>query len=213
MRVSPQKRAANRRNALKSTGPKTSAGRRASAQNATRHGLSVPLPPPLAGPVQQQLVQLIMSDGFDHDVAHNLAGKIIEYERNILYLQEIYHKDIVQANDPSSERGAAILEQEERQAGLIDILTDIERQECEVKKQGLEFEQLGLEIEQLDLEVINPEKLQKQNQKLLRALHQTKSAGKRMLKSKKNLEVNRIANSQRYFKRASNQLIKALKRL
>ena len=213
MRASPKKRAANRRNALKSTGPRTASGRRASAQNATRHGLSVPLPPPLVDPVQQQLVELIMSDGFDHDVAHNLAGKIIEYERNILYLHDIYHEDIIQANDPNSERGAAILEQKKRQAGLIDILTDIERQKLEVKKHGLEVEQLGVEIEQLDLEVINHEKLQKQNQQMLRALHQTKSAGKRMLRSKKNQEVNRIANSQRYFKRASNQLIKALRRL
>ena len=213
MRISLKKRAANRRNALQSTGPRTALGRRVSAQNATRHGLSVPLPPPLVDPVQQQLVQLIMTDGFDHDVAHNLAGKIIEYERNILYLQKIYHEDIIQGNDPSSERGAVILEQKKRQAGLIDILTDIERQELEVKKQGLEVEQLGLEIEQLDLEVINPEKLQKQNQQMLRALHQTKSAGKRMLRSEIKHEVSRIGASQRYFKRASNQLIKALRRL
>jgi hypothetical protein len=37
--------AANRANALKSTGPRTSAGRATSSRNAYRHGLSVPMAP------------------------------------------------------------------------------------------------------------------------------------------------------------------------
>ena len=141
MRVSLRKRAANRRNALKSTGPKTTSGRRVSSQNAVRHGLSVPPPPQLVDPVQQQLVELIVSDGFEYEIANDLAGKIIDYERNLLYLKEIYINDKVLANDPGTEKGAAIIQQKE------------------------------------------------------------------------NDRVSRIANSQRYFKRASNQLIKALRRL
>ena len=141
MRVSLRKRAANRRNALKSTGPKTTSGRRLSSQNAVRHGLSVPPSPQLVGPVQQQLVQLIVSDGFEYEIANDLAGKIIEYERNLLYLKEIYKNDKELANAPGTEKGAAIIQQKE-----ID-------------------------------------------------------------------RVSKVANSQRYFKRASNQLIKTLKRL
>jgi hypothetical protein len=41
--VSDQKPRANRRNAQKSTGPKTADGRSRSAQNAFRHGLSLPV--------------------------------------------------------------------------------------------------------------------------------------------------------------------------
>jgi hypothetical protein len=36
--------AANRLNAMKSTGPRTAAGRRKSSRNAYRHGLSLPMP-------------------------------------------------------------------------------------------------------------------------------------------------------------------------
>lgn len=206
MSVSQKKRAANRRNALKSTGPKTVSGKRVSAQNATRHGLSVPLPPQLVEPVQQQLVELIVSDGFDHEIAHSLAEKIIDYERNLLYLQKIYHEDIALANDPRSERGAAVLEKEERQKGLVDTLTDIEQQKHKV-------ELLGLDIEQLELEAKKQEELHKQNQKLFRALNQLQRAGTRMIKSKNKDNIKRIGTSERYFKRASNQLIKALRRL
>lgn len=39
--TSPRKQEANRRNASKSTGPRTAAGKRASARNAVRHGLSI----------------------------------------------------------------------------------------------------------------------------------------------------------------------------
>lgn len=42
--VSERRLAANRANALKSTGPKTAAGKRQSAQNARRHGLRAAAP-------------------------------------------------------------------------------------------------------------------------------------------------------------------------
>ena len=41
--ITPRKRIANRRNAQKSSGPKTEDGKRRSAVNAMQHGLSVPL--------------------------------------------------------------------------------------------------------------------------------------------------------------------------
>jgi hypothetical protein len=41
--TSARKRRANRANALRSTGPKTAAGRSVSARNARRHGLRIPL--------------------------------------------------------------------------------------------------------------------------------------------------------------------------
>lgn len=192
MRVSPQKRAANRRNALKSTGPKTVLGRRASAQNSFQHGLSVPLPTHLADPVQHKLVQLIISDGFDHEVADNLAHKMIEYERNMQYLNEIFQNDIALANDPSTKRGAAILEQEEIQEDLFNILK---------------------EIEQDELRVMNRLGLYPPDRKLLQAIKQCKKLCKGLIRLNKMFEIKRTNIPQRYFKRASNQLIKALKRL
>lgn len=43
MTTTPRQLAANRRNALLSTGPKTTTGKRSSSRNAHRHGLSIPV--------------------------------------------------------------------------------------------------------------------------------------------------------------------------
>jgi hypothetical protein len=96
MRVSLKKRAANRRNAQKSTGPKTELGRHISAQNATRHGLSVPLPQYLINLIVEELAELIMRDGVEQLTAYDLAEMIVEYERNLLFLREIIidNKDV-----------------------------------------------------------------------------------------------------------------------
>ncbi len=50
--VTPKQLAANRANALKSTGPRTAAGRARSARNATRHGVFVSVDAMAAGDVQ-----------------------------------------------------------------------------------------------------------------------------------------------------------------
>lgn len=192
MRVSPKKRAANRHNALKSTGPKSMSGRRVSARNATRHGLSVPLPTHLVEPVQQQLVELIMSDGFDHEVAHNLAEKIIEYERNILYLNDIIDTETISPYDPGDRKRAAIHQLKERQERLANTLEDIIQQELEVE---------------------NREGLHAEDQELPKTLNQVQQVGKGLIRAERMLELKRKVTSQRYFKRASNQLIKALRQL
>ena len=106
MLVSPKKRAANRRNALKSTGPKSGPGRRVSAQNATRHGLSVPLPQHLIDPLQAELAQLITSDGIPLETARDLAQKIIDYERNMAYLRIELIIEVFETQAEDEEEGS-----------------------------------------------------------------------------------------------------------
>lgn len=183
MRVSPKKRAANRRNALKSTGPKTASGRRTSSQNSIRHGLSVPLPAPLVEPIQQQLLQLIMSDGCDQETAYTLAAKIVEYERNIMYLLNIFKKNAILPSDLDKRRGA-ISRHHDKDRGPADILADIERHEVHVE-----------------------------DRELRKDLTTLKSICRVLIRSEERNEANKITDSRRYFKRASNQLIKALRRL
>jgi hypothetical protein len=82
--ASPDTRRANRKNALKSTGPRTDIGKRVAAGNAKRHGLSVP---PGPGLERQMLVltEIVESEGIDHSHARDLDLKIMEDERNLAY--------------------------------------------------------------------------------------------------------------------------------
>ena len=77
----------------------------------------------------------VLMPGTTYDVAHNLAEKIIDYERKLSYLQEIYQNEIISPYAPDHSRGAAFLQPGERQEELVDILRDIEQQALEVKNQ------------------------------------------------------------------------------
>ncbi|KZD20722.1 hypothetical protein [Tardiphaga robiniae] len=68
---------ANRRNAAKSTGPRTTAGKRKSAKNSLRHGLNVPLPEYSA--VVGKLAELLVNDlvGVDVEEAAIEAARAI----------------------------------------------------------------------------------------------------------------------------------------
>jgi len=87
--TSPKKRAANRANALKSTGPKSELGKRRVAVNATQHGLSLPID---ASIYQREIsaVSLLIRDECESDAqACELAKRIIDFERNEAYLMEL----------------------------------------------------------------------------------------------------------------------------
>ena len=70
------------------------------------------------------------------------------------------------------------------------------------------------EIEQLELELKSRQICQDHLKNKLQFLNQVKETCQGMIyRIEKMPDINRAANAQRYFKRASNQLIKALKRL
>jgi len=83
---SPSQRAANRANSLKSTGPRTRSGKLRSSINATKHGLSLPLNETLFGQRIRAVAELIKDDCADEALAFELAKRIIDYERNEAYL-------------------------------------------------------------------------------------------------------------------------------
>lgn len=80
---SPRRWAANRRNARASTGPKSTAGKRAASQNAVRHRLSVPLPASLLDPLRDEVAGLLLVSALPREQVDDLAEKIIEFERNM----------------------------------------------------------------------------------------------------------------------------------
>ena len=87
--TSPAKIRANRRNARKSTGPRTRAGKATVARNALRHGLTVPV---LADPtLAREVVDLARAieisvtgaeaDAAGHDLACRIAEAMIDFRR------------------------------------------------------------------------------------------------------------------------------------
>jgi hypothetical protein len=81
--TTPRQLRANRSNCLRSTGPKTGAGRAKSAQNARRHGLRVPLVyDPALAKEAEQLAQRIAA-GFGPEFME-LARRIAEAEVDVL---------------------------------------------------------------------------------------------------------------------------------
>lgn len=177
MLVSPNKISANRRNALKSTGPKTARGRNTSAQNATRHGLSVPLPPYLNDPILQELSLLIGRDGIEADIAHDIAQKIIEYERTVSFLRHVCEHDmgIDQGSKTNKTNGNAHWQDE-----FENMLADIYAKHL----RGMPWEF---------------ENMQRLTTQMNTIIYKTKK--------------DELVRSLRYLKRASNQLIKALRHL
>jgi hypothetical protein len=70
----------NRCNALKSTGPRSTAGKRASSQNSRKHGLkSVPVFE--SSPEYQALVDLIAEEGFSAFACADIAAGLLNYRR------------------------------------------------------------------------------------------------------------------------------------
>lgn len=86
---SPQRRRANRANALRSTGPRSAAGKRAASLNATRHGLSVPTDPNVLGPQALRVAELVALEGIAPARARELTGLIIDFERNLSMQREL----------------------------------------------------------------------------------------------------------------------------
>ena len=92
--LSPKQRAANRANALKSTGPRSNEGKFSAKLNATKHGLSLPVDGLLLAD-QIQTISALISDDCGADVqANELARRIIDFERNEAFLSDYDEQDV-----------------------------------------------------------------------------------------------------------------------
>jgi hypothetical protein len=83
--TSLQKRAANRANARKSSGPKSDPGKSRSSLNSVKHSLTRPIDGLPWGDHLCTLAKLLEQEGFSSDDAIDLARKILDYERNVDY--------------------------------------------------------------------------------------------------------------------------------
>ena len=185
---SPQKRQANRRNALKSTGPRSRRGKQSSSLNSLRHGLSgggADLR--LNDPDVSAIAVLIALDGVDPQQATELAIKIIDYEKNLAYQRQLLDGSALQTL-PEPDLQALLKTYFGREIKFLDDLAEEE------------FEQTG-RYNLRDLKFVYRMKL-KMTRMVLRPYRQRQRE-----------HAKGVANSVRYLKRSGNQLIKSLRAL
>ena len=80
MTPNPRRSLANQSNALKSTGPRSVAGKRASSQNSRKHGLNSA--PDFESSLEyRELVELIAEEGFSAFACADIAAGLLNYRR------------------------------------------------------------------------------------------------------------------------------------
>lgn len=185
--ASPQRRQANRRNALRSTGPKSDSGKKRSAANALSHGLSAPIELQSTEPLLIAISNCIDQDVHDLQAAQEIARRIFDYERNLAYQRELFVPQFnLRRANAAEEKGVRALFGAE-----LDMMDDyLEAQR--IFKQPIAKKDLNF--------VLNTK------HKMLKLWSKVDAREQRE-------RAKEERNSVRYLKRASNQLIKVLKAL
>lgn len=177
--LSHQKLRANRLNSQRSTGPKSTQGKRKVSGNALRHGLSTPLDPSIVANHWPELVSVIKCEGFEAHTAQMLATKILEYERNEVFQVCQYAQSVdilIPGITPTDSQDQSFRSMMTMLLDLIDYHRFFRGSAFDEEK---EFGRMK------------------------------RSFGKHFIKAQSQ-EADR---AKRFFKRASNQLIKALRQL
>lgn len=182
--TSLKQRAANRRNARHSTGPRTEDGQRRVSMNALKHGLTAPIEATPWASAVGDVEALLAADGFAAEEGRELARRIVEYERNAQYQRQRF---LGEAINPAP----AVVISAELQADLQEIDDLMEFAELEDDAATLRF-------------------AQSQSLKLVK-LHERIAARKKRINAREATEA--LKSADRYHRRAANQLIKQLKSL
>ncbi len=122
---------ANRLNARLASGPKTQEGRRRSAVNARKHGLTQPVQVSEFGRHLPALEALILRDGCDPSQARVLALCILDYERNVQNLKAQFEWSEPQGLQlhESEQAGEADVASARKVAGIVSASVDFSRRD------------------------------------------------------------------------------------
>ena len=93
--MSQKQSQANKRNAQQSTGPRTQSGKRASSQNALKHGLNQALDP-LSDSRFAQWVAAFVNEGFEKDQAVVAAEALLSHRR----VMQAFEASYIEVPDP-----------------------------------------------------------------------------------------------------------------
>jgi len=175
---------ANRRNATRSTGPRTPAGLLRASRNARTHGLSIALDPAFLEPQFSRLVSLLLEEGLQTSSARALALKILDFERNAARQEEFFAR---------------------RQQGvLVDVRAITEAAYLEDPMRG--------PLEAFAAGHTHPE-LSEADETIREGARFLVKLGRERLARQIQIASREAPESIRYYRRAGNQLIKALKKL
>ena len=176
-------RRANRRNALKSTGPKTKTGKFRASLNAVSHGLSAPADPVWREGRVAAIEGALKGERLPDADERRVAEAIFEFERNIAHQREIFgtrHKeDNAEVGDSDPLEADTTLTDEIDEMLMID-------------------ERHGGPGEDERAWLIEAQKFMRRQQRINHA------------RAKRDA-VEEIVRADRYMRRAANQLVKALK--
>lgn len=181
--TSLKQRAANRRNAQLSTGPKSDSGRGRAAVNAMKHGLTSPIEATVWGPKVSQLELLLRFDGSNVAEARELARRLIEFERNVDYQRQRFLEEA--SGEPRKQ-----------------IIPDAAKKDIEVAGQ-IAFLRGSKQTHLLGMH----KPLAREMQKFF------EQVANRQIKQVNRDVARELKNADRYLRRAANQLIKQLKSL
>lgn len=182
--TSLKQRAANRRNALRSTGPRTKDGQRRVSMNALKHGLTAPIEATPWVSAVSDVKALLEADGLAAEARHELARRIVEYERNVAFQRQVLLGEAINPAPPDGNSA-------ELQADLQEIEDLIEFAWVENRAAILRF-------------------AQSQARKFVK-LHEKIAAKRHRAATRESKDA--LKSADRYHRRAANQLIKQLKSL
>jgi hypothetical protein len=180
-----QQRAANRRNAQRSTGPRTASGRRRVAMNAVTHGLSIPLQADENREMVEHLSDLLIPECGSVSDAEFLALKICEYERTVAHQHTLMSEQ--GGHNPTSA------DERVRSRDELLLMASID-------------EMLGEAAGREDITSADKQWF-REAQSLLASVQRQED------RRVKRDALDRLRTADRYHRRAANQLIKALKGL
>ncbi len=185
--TSPNQRAANKANALKSTGPRSDQGKVRSRINATKYALSLPVDETVFSNEINSVAALIRCDCDSDFQAQVLAKRIIDYGRNEAFL--ISQRDV----DPNAEVRAWAMDP--HRFALYGLVQQHENKE-RVPVTFTTSNKKPKGKERTDEKKFIEDFLKLQDKVLL---------------GRAKTEQTKLTNSQRYQKRAINQLVKGVR--
>jgi len=180
--TSAAQRRANRRNALKSTGPKSRKGRQRASLNSTTHGLSRPAEPEERRAAVDLILVALQGEPMEDQARERIAEVIFEFERNVAHQREIFQSRHSATDERRGPEGALGVMSPDEEIEELMMISEIHGGPDEGERAWLR----------------DAQRFMRRQQRLKRARDRREA-------------IEALIVADRYFRRSANRLIKALK--